>query len=68
MVCFDPCLGQQTVMEENQNKRGLPQDLSREDPGFMESIGSFPVWMLKVIDVITPDFLIRKAPPRKNKP
>ena len=55
-------------MEENQNKRGLPQDLSREDPGFMESIGSFPVWMLKIIDIITPDFLIKKAPPQKKKP
>jgi hypothetical protein len=42
--------------------------VSKEDPGFMESIGSFPVWMLKIIDLITPDFLIKKAPPQKNKP
>ena len=55
-------------MEENQNRQDLPQKESREDPGIMESIGSFPVWMLKGIDVITPDFLIKKAPPRKNKP
>ena len=55
-------------MEENQNRQDLPQKESREDPGIMESIGSFPVWMLKVIDVITPDFLIKKVPPRKNKP
>ena len=55
-------------MEENQNNQGMPQNASKEDPGFMESIGSFPVWMLKIIDAITPDFLIKKASPRKNKP
>jgi len=55
-------------MEENQNRQDSPQNVSKEDPGFMESIGSFPVWMLKIIDVITPAFLIKKAPPQKNKP
>ena len=55
-------------MEENQNRQSLPKSESKEDPGFMESIGSFPVWMLKIIDLITPDFLIKKAPPQKNKP
>ena len=55
-------------MEKNQNKQDIPQGVSKEDPGFMESIGSFPVWMLKIIDVITPEFLIKKAPPQKNKP
>ena len=55
-------------MEENQNMQDLPQNVSKEDPGIMESIGSFPVWMLKIIDVVTPDFLIKKAPPQKDKP
>ena len=55
-------------MEEKQNVQDLPQSVSKEDPGIMESIGSFPVWMLKIIDVVTPDFLIKKVPPRKNKP
>ena len=55
-------------MEENQNRQDIPKGVSKEDPGFMESIGSFPVWMLKIIDVITPEFLIKKAPPKKNKP
>ena len=55
-------------MEGNQNRQTLPQKVSREDPGIMESIGSFPVWMLKIIDIITPDFLIKKSPPRKNEP
>jgi len=55
-------------MGKNQKGQDIPQSMSKEDPGFMESIGSFPVWMLKIIDVITPDFLIKKAPPQKNKP
>ena len=50
-------------MEENRNNQDTPQSAGKEDPGFMESIGSFPVWMLKIIDLITPDFLIRKPPP-----
>ena len=53
-------------MEESQNRRDLPKNVSKEDPGFMESIGSFPVWMLKIIDIITPDFLIKKTPPPKK--
>ena len=55
-------------MKENRNTQDMPQNAIKKDPGFMESIGSFPVWMLKFIDVITPDFLIKKIPPRKNKP
>ena len=55
-------------MEEKQNRQDVPKSVRKEDPGFMESIGSFPVWMLRIIDVITPGFLIKKAPPQKNKP
>ena len=55
-------------MDENQNNQGISQNPRKEDPGIMESIGSFPVWMLKIIDIVTPDFLIKKDPPRKNKP
>ena len=53
-------------MEENLNNQKTPQNVGKEDPGLMESIGSFPVWMLKIIDVITPDFLIKKTPPPKK--
>ena len=53
-------------MPENQNNQDAPKNTSKEDPGLMESIGTFPVWMLKIIDVITPDFLIKKPPPPKN--
>ena len=55
-------------MEENQNRQDISKSVSKEDPGFMESIGSFPVWMLKIIDGTTPDFLTKKVPPQKNKP
>ena len=53
-------------MEGNPNNQEAPQNAVKEDPGLMESIGSFPVWMLKIIDVITPDFLIKKTPPPKK--
>ena len=37
-----------------------------EDPGLTESLGSFPVWMLKIIDVMTPDILIQPPTPEKK--
>jgi hypothetical protein len=55
-------------MEETENSDGVLQNSKKNDPALMESIGSFPVWMLKTIDLITPNFLIKKTPPRKNKP
>ena len=39
----------------------------KEEPGLMESYGSFPVWTLKLIDALTPDFLISKKPIEKKK-
>ena len=38
----------------------------QEDPGLLESHGSFPVWLLKIIHLITPGFLISKTPPKKK--
>jgi len=55
-------------MEEKENSDVVLQSSSKKDPALMESIGTFPVWMLKIIDLITPDFLIKKSPPRKYKP
>ncbi len=55
-------------MEKNQSNQKAPQSAGKEDPGLFESIGSFPVWMLRIIDFVTPDFLIKKVPPPKNKP
>ena len=53
------------MAQESQKNQQAP---AKEDPGLLESIGSFPVWLLRIIDILTPDFLIKKAPPRKNKP
>ena len=39
----------------------------KEEPGLMESYGSFPVWSLKLIDAITPEFLVSKEPVEKKK-
>ena len=39
----------------------------KEEPGLLESYGSFPVWSLKLIDAITPEFLISKEPVEKKK-
>ena len=39
----------------------------KEEPGLMESYGSFPVWTLKLIDTLTPEFLISKEPVEKKK-
>ena len=55
-------------MEEKENSDGSLQNSKKNDPALMESIGTFPVWMLKIIDLITPAFLIKKTPPRKYKP
>ncbi|MEC9423938.1 MAG: hypothetical protein VYC01_06305 [Nitrospinota bacterium] len=39
----------------------------KEEPGLMESYGSFPVWSLKLIDALTPEFLFSKGPIEKRK-
>ncbi len=36
------------------------------EPGLFDYFGSFPVWMLKIIQLITPDFLIKK--PKQDNP
>ena len=37
-----------------------------EDLGLTESYGSFPVWMLKIIDVLTPEILQEPSTPEKK--
>ena len=51
------------------NKEKNSSDISeqKKEPGLMESYGSFPVWSLKLIDAITPEFLISKEPVEKKK-
>lgn len=36
------------------------------EPGILDSYGSFPVWLLRLIQLITPSFLISKTPPKKK--
>jgi len=57
-------------MAENSNgSEDKAQDTASEagEPGLMESYGSFPVWLLKIIQLVTPSFLISKTPPKKKK-
>ncbi|MBI4390171.1 MAG: hypothetical protein HY580_08325 [Nitrospinae bacterium] len=48
----------------------IPQP--KEEPGLFDTIGSFPVWMLRIIDFFTPASLIKRPPPpppvKKNPP
>ena len=48
-------------------KKASDNPEKKEEPGMMESYGSFPVWSLKLIDAITPEFLISKKPVEKKK-
>lgn len=41
-------------------------DPSKEDPAMTDHYGSFPVWMLKLINAVTPDSLLKKDPPKKK--
>ncbi len=55
--------------QETTPQKSLPPSAegeTPEDPGILESVGTFPVWMLRAIDTVTPDFLRTKEPPRKN--
>ncbi len=52
--------------DASEGKTQAPESETVE-PGIMESYGSFPVWLLKIILWITPSFLISKTPPKKKK-
>ena len=52
-------------VDKEQNSSDI--STQKEEPGLMESYGSFPVWSLKLIDAITPEFLISKKPVEKKK-
>ncbi len=38
-----------------------------DEPGLLDTVGSFPVWLLKIIQFFTPESLITKTPPPKKK-
>ena len=52
-------------VDKEKKQSGNPDQ--KEEPGLMESYGSFPVWSLKLIDALTPEFLISKEPVEKRK-
>ena len=53
--------------EENQPDTKIDNE-SSEEPGLLETYGTFPVWMLKAIQLVTPSFLIAQNPPKdENK-
>ena len=56
-------------MAENPETREDPNKTPEKEggePGILESYGSFPVWMLRLIQLITPSCLISKTPPKKK--
>ena len=56
-----------TEAPKNDKNRHQNSHFSKE-PGLLESIGSLPVWLLKIIDILTPGFLIRESSSKKEKP
>ena len=55
------------MSEVDKEKKHSGNPDQKEEPGLMESYGSFPVWSLKLIDTLTPEFLISKEPIEKRK-
>ncbi len=40
----------------------------KPEPRLFDTVGSFPVWLLKIIEALTPDSLLKKSPPKKKTP
>ena len=55
------------MINVEKEKKASENPEHKEEPGLMESYGSFPVWSLKLIDALTPEFLISKEPIEKRK-
>lgn len=52
-----------TEVRRPPSRKPAPQ----EEPGLLDTVGSFPVWLLKIIDFFTPESLTTKIPPAKKK-
>jgi hypothetical protein len=52
--------------EMTYTKKNVSQP-QKNEPALWESYGSFPVWLLKLIQAVTPGFLISKSPSPKRK-
>ena len=55
------------MSDADKEKNSVDISEQKKEPGLMESYGSFPVWSLKLIDAITPEFLISKEPVETKK-
>tara|TARA_B000000460_G_scaffold111242_1_gene78062 strand:- start:182 stop:358 length:177 start_codon:yes stop_codon:yes gene_type:complete len=55
------------MSDADKEKNSFDISEQKKEPRLMESYGSFPVWSLKLIDAITPEFLISKEPVEKKK-
>ncbi len=51
---------------EIQKQPNKTPEVENAEPGILDNYGSFPVWMLRLIQLITPSFLISKTPPKKK--
>ncbi len=59
----------ETVHKNDPEKRPAvsPNAAGNQEPGLLDTVGSFPVWLLKIIQFFTPESLITKTPPPKKK-
>lgn len=55
------------MTEENQPlKKAATPVHQQKELGLFETIGSFPVWLIRIIQALTPDSLIDKTPQKKK--
>ena len=56
------------MAEEKQSPKNVAAPApEKAEPGLFDTVGSFPVWLLKIIKALTPESLISKTPPPKKK-
>jgi hypothetical protein len=55
-----------TESPETQDDPNKTPETDGREPGILENYGSFPVWLLRLIQLITPSSLISKTPPKKK--
>ena len=55
--------------EENSTlKKAATPAPPHKELGLFEYLGTFPVWMIRIIQALTPNSLISKTPPKKKNP
>jgi len=64
-LMFEPL--RETMKDENQSlKKAATPTRQHQELGLFDTIGSFPVWLIRIIQALTPDSLITKTPPKKK--